>query len=173
MKQIAEGSEKAFTTLFRRHSNIVLGYSSKLLNSRSLGEDIAQEIWMKVVKMASSYQDTGQFKPWILTMTRNASFDYLRRQKFLADAGEDFAGNSEDVSRQSIESLMAIQENISRVQKALAELPVNQRAALLLWMTEDLSYDQIAHELDSSVSSVKSLLFRARETLTAKLKGSL
>jgi RNA polymerase sigma-70 factor (ECF subfamily) len=173
MQAIAQGNQKAFDSLFRRHSSKVLGYSSKLLGSRSLGEDVSQDVWMKVVKMAPSYKGQANFSAWILTMTRNACFDFLRTRKNLVTFDEERGESLPDVSKDSVLEILSSSDEISLVQNAIDELPAAQRTALLLWMTEDLSYEQIAHQLGTTVSSVKSVLFRARETLSERLRGAV
>jgi RNA polymerase sigma-70 factor (ECF subfamily) len=171
MQAIARGNQKAFALLFRRHSKGVLGYGVKLLGSKALGEDISQDVWIKVVKMAPSYQATQNFTAWILTITRNSCFDYLRSQKNLVAFDETHLSETlPDLSKQSVLEILSSADEVSAVQSAIANLPDSQRAALVLWMSEDLSYDDIANQLGTTVSAVKSALFRARETLALKLR---
>lgn len=172
MQGIASGNEKAFASLFRRHSSKVLGYGVKLIGSKSLGEDISQDVWIKVVKMAPSYQPSKNFTAWILTITRNACFDYMRSQKNLVSFDEQRGESLADVSKDSVIEILSGADEISMVQAAIATLPDSQRKVLVLWMSEDLSYDEISLQLGTSVSSVKSMLFRARETLALKLKAT-
>lgn len=170
MLAVAQGNEKAFASLFRRHSGKVLGYGTKLLGSKSLGEDISQDVWIKVVKMAPSYQATQNFTAWILTITRNACFDFLRTQVNLVAFDEERGESLADVSKESVLEILSSHDEVSAVQAAIAALPDSQRTVLVLWMSEDLSYDDIANQLKTSVSSVKSTLFRARESLALKLR---
>jgi RNA polymerase sigma-70 factor (ECF subfamily) len=171
MQAIARGSEKAFASLYRRHSKLVLGYGIKILGSKPLGEDISQDVWMKVVKMAPSYQASKNFTAWLLTITRNSCFDDLRSQKNLVAFDEAHVDKTlADISKESILEVLSRSDETSAVQAAIATLPESQRTALILWMSEDLTYDDIAHQLQTTVAAVKSTLFRAREALSLKLR---
>lgn len=77
-----------------------------------------------------------------------------------------------DTSASEFEAQVLARSEIARVRIALDELPDAQRVVLVLWMTEDLSYDQIAAQMNVSESSVKSLLFRARANLEKKIRGA-
>lgn len=172
MRLIAKGDDEAFDTLFRRHSARVLGYGRSILGSLSLAEDVSQDVWIKVVKMAPSYQTQNTFRAWVTTITRNSCLDILRARSTDVPLDNATADGLVDVERASIVEIMTAAADINAVRAAIAELPDSQRACLALWMTEELSYEEIARQLDLSLSSVKSLLFRARETLAARLRGA-
>lgn len=170
MKKVAEGCQKSFGQLFELHGSLILGYAVKLLQNKAFAEDIAQEVWVKLVKAAPNYQAQGQFKSWVLTMTRNLCFNKMkadRRLTFVEDTTqvEGFIEPSENFEEQLI-----VDQKMEGLKRVLDQLPENQRISLLMVAAEGLSYEEVAHELSISVSATKSLIHRARKTINEKLK---
>lgn len=169
MKQIAQGQAKAFRELFTRHGSLVLGYSRRMVREKALAEDISQEVWIKVVRAASSYKDEGVFRSWLLKIVRNTALNHLRNKQAIEPLSEESDVSS--TSHHDFEQIFDQQQDLNHIKDLIEELPANQRAALVMWLTEDLSYEELAHELETSVQAVKSLIFRARQQLTLKLRG--
>lgn len=172
MQRVAKGENQAFSALFDRHAHKVLGYATRLLSDRHRAEDLTQEVWMKVVKAAPSYQASGHFVAWLYTLIRNAALTELKRgQKWSQDKGISEVNESDfDLVANDLEEIMLRQSDIKRVQNAIGELPDSQRTVLVAWITEDLSYEELAVWTGLSLSAVKSLLFRARRTLESQLR---
>lgn len=167
--KIAQGSHSAFTKLFDRYSGLVLGYSSRIVGGTEIGQEMAQEVWMKVIRYAPSYKDTGKFKSWLMTITRNVCLSHLRSSKDWEEFADDHYCSEEEEN--TLEASFIFKDDIKQIKIAVDQLPMNQRLALTLHLTEQLSYEEISNELNLSISSVKSLIFRARETLKSKLDG--
>jgi RNA polymerase sigma-70 factor, ECF subfamily len=165
MQEIALGKNKAFVTLFERHSGKVLGYAMRLMGGdRARAEDISQMVWMKIIKAAPAYKSTSNFSAWLLTIVRHTSFNEMRGSKRRAE--EPLSKEViEAVTVDSIEQELVKTSDTDELKKRIDGLPEMQRLVLVAFMTEGLSYDDIASQLDISVSSVKSLLFRARQNL--------
>lgn len=170
MAEIARGSQKAFAKIFDRHSSKVLGYSMRLMGGDKIkAEDISQNAWMKVIKAAPSYKGSSNFIAWVYTIVRNTAFTEIRSRRRRGE--EELTDEvSENVSVESIESIISAQTDVDKLKKHIDDLPHSQRAVLVAFMTEELSYDEIASQLDLSVSSVKSLLFRARQSLNQSMR---
>lgn len=171
MVKIASGCQKSFSVLFERHGGKILGYAKKILSDHEKAEDVSQEIWMKVVKLAPNYRGEGFFKAWVMTMTRNTCLNILRKDQRLSfkddvsDVIEQGASLDDDFEKKMQQSF-----NLEIIKEALNELPEMQKLTLTLLITEELSYEEIAKEYDLSVSATKSLIFRARKSLQEKLK---
>ena len=171
MKEIAMGQTNAFNILFQRYSSAVLGYSCRILGSMEKAEDASQDIWMKLVKSASSFSGSS-VKPWLMTITRNTCLNVIRSQsRFREMKSELYETKDLHFQASDIEEILSQTQDIAAAKKVIQDLPDAQRVALTLYMTENCSYEEISKELDTSVSSVKSLLFRARETLRSQLQG--
>ncbi len=174
MNEIAKGNHPAFTHLFKRHSGKVLGYAKRLLVDQSKAEDVSQEVWLKVVKVASNYRGSGNFIAWVFTLTRNAAFNVLRDQKRWVDRHTSFSPDEEEMneplwSKGEWEKRWEQMNQIEKVKIEIDCLPDAQRIALVTWLTEDMSYEEVAAQLEVSVSALKSLLFRARQNLNRAL----
>lgn len=154
----------AFQKLFDRHAGSGLGYARRLVNDTATAEDLLQDTWMKIVRLAPNYTAQGQFKSWFLTLIRNSAFNFLRGQKRLS-----FSDSAHETATDHTPEIDVLKSERHRLlSEKIEALPENQRLALLLWAIEDLDYESIARELNTSVSAVKSLIFRARQ----KLEGS-
>lgn len=183
MAATARGDEDAFAELVRRHQHLVYGTVVRMLgNHRAEAEDVAQQIFIRVFKAAGRYQPEAKFTTWLLTICRNCVFTQLKKQgrwkkeePWQDEEGEErhpldhhadeSAGNaSENLLRRELEEA---------VQLAVGDLPESQRMALILRQYDQLDYEEIAKVLGTTVPSVKSLLFRARETLRKALQSYL
>lgn len=160
-------SKQAFRLLFDRHGGLVLGYCTRLLADRSLAEDVAQEVWMKVIQNAETYEPRQQLRPWLLTIARNTSLNVMRRRKNWEEL-ED----GHDVPEESADLLQSfVAENEARaIRDAIDALPEAQRTAISLLTIEGLPYDEIAHAMNLSLGSVKTHIHRARLALAESLK---
>lgn len=173
MERVAKGDSKAFQGLFDRYGARLLGYCRRFMGDSTRGEDMAQDVWMKVIKAASGYRAEGKFLAWLLSTARNTCLSEMRR------ASGKFEVPSEDIEEQNempaasahdFEMLMDQKHNLDLVKRKIEALPQAQRLVLTMAMSEDLSYEQIAKELELSLAAVKSLLFRARQTLLKSVR---
>jgi RNA polymerase sigma-70 factor (ECF subfamily) len=169
MAMIAQGNQRAFQEVYRRYSPHVLGYSRRLIRDRGLSEETSQEVWIKVVRAASSYRGEGSLKAWLYTVVRRTAFNYLRDH---ISSEETAMAEVVEQSQSDFEERVLARAQIDEVRAVLETLPVNQRVALTMWLTEDLSYEDIAREMNLSESAVKSLLFRARNEMSVKIRGA-
>jgi RNA polymerase sigma-70 factor, ECF subfamily len=140
-------------------------------------EDLAQQVFLKVWKAAPRYRPEAKFTTWLLTICRHCVFTQLKKSRrtqtvSLAYEGEDGEGESThpDLTVQTADLSLMQDEMVARVEAAIRELPENQRVALTLRQYEQLDYEEIGRVMGLSVSSVKSLLFRARDRLREELK---
>lgn len=170
MTMIADGQQQAFREIYRRYAPHVLGYSRRLIRDRGVSEEVAQEVWIRVVRAAAAYRGEGSLKAWLYTVVRRTAFNYLRdhinKEEVATDAPEVA------LTLVEFEQQVLARAEVDAVKAALNELPDNQRVALTLWLTEDLSYEDIAREMGLSESAVKSLLHRARVTLSERCGGA-
>lgn len=168
MLRIASGNSKAFRQLFDRHGSRLLGYCSRFMGGKSKGEDVAQEVWMKVIRAAQSYRGEGKFLSWLLMIARTSCLSELRK----GSAFEEIQDLEEPAEAQTpVDQQLEKSQDLMRLKKSIDELPDAQRVVLTFWMVHESSYEDIARETALSVAAVKSLLFRARQTLEKKLKG--
>lgn len=178
MRLVARGDTASFEKLIERHQSLVIGTVARMLGSNSDVEDIAQQVFIRVWKSAFRYVPRAKFTTWLLKITRNLVFNELRRAKSRGHAPIQTETNMEemqlkDESNPAPDASLLESELQEAIEKAIGELPETQRMALVLRRYEEFSYEQIADILDLSVPAVKSVLFRARTELRARLANYL
>jgi RNA polymerase sigma-70 factor (ECF subfamily) len=178
MRLVSRGDTAAFQDLVERHQTLVLGTVGRMLGSNSDVEDIAQQVFIRVWKSAARYVPRAKFTTWLLKITRNLVFNELRRAKRRAqvpmqtDVGAEQIPLKDEAAPAPDASLLE-SELQQAIEQAISELPEAQRMAVILRRYEELSYEQIGEILDLSVPAVKSVLFRARTELRARLSSYL
>lgn len=178
MTRVREGDAEAFAMIVERHQHRVVGTIAKMLGSVTEAEDVAQQVFLRVWRSAPRWKPTAKFTTWLLTITRNLVFNEVRRQKrsrtsSLDEESEQNMPEREDVSVISPAQELANRELEQVVDAAIAELGEQSRMALILRRYEELPYEEIAEILGTTVPAVKSLLFRARTELRARLSAYL
>jgi RNA polymerase sigma-70 factor (ECF subfamily) len=178
MSLVARGDTAAFEELIERHQALVIGTVGRMLASNSDVEDIAQQVFVRVWRSASRYVPRAKFTTWLLKITRNLVFNEMRRSKRHAHVPLQPEPGAEEIpikdeSVQAPDAALLEHELQQAIEDAIAQLPESQRMAVVLRRYQDLSYEQIAEVLDLSVPAVKSLLFRARTELRARLSSYL
>ena len=174
MAKVAAGDHRAFRELVERHQNAVVGTVSKMLGNSTDSEDIAQLVFIRIWKHAKRYKADYKFTTYLYTITRNLVYNESRRRSrkktISTDEREDehHLQHPADPRNQPDNSLLT-GELQQAVDDAIASLPENQRMAVVLRRYENLAYEEIAKVLETTVPSVKSLLFRARTTLRESL----
>ncbi len=174
MYRIAEGDEQAFRQLVERHQNAVVGTVARMLNDPTEAEDIAQLAFLRIWKHAKRWRPEAKFTTYLFTITRNLVFNESRRRTRRKEVSteereEDSGFQMASESRHGPQEETMKLEMHQQIDRAIATLPEAQRTAVILYSYESLPYEEIARVLNTSVSSVKSLLFRARTTLREKL----
>jgi RNA polymerase sigma-70 factor (ECF subfamily) len=178
MSLVAGGDTSAFEKLIERHQALVVGTVARMLGSNSDVEDLAQQVFLRVWRSAGRYVARAKFTTWLLKITRNLVFNEMRRTKRHAHVPMQPEGQVEqipvkDESVQSPAESLLEKELQQAIESAIIELPATQRMALILRRYEDRSYEEIGDVLNLSVPAVKSVLFRARTELRARLSNYL
>ena len=165
MARIAGGDEPAFRALARRHVPGVVGLARRILGNAADAEDVAQDAMLRVWTNAPRWQPVAQFRTWLTRVVVNLCLDRKRRTPFIElEAAGELADSAPDPLAQHESN-----EIDRRLEAAIAQLPMRQRAAVVLTYREGLSNAQTADILDTSVSAVETLLVRAKQNLRAQL----
>jgi len=170
------GSEQDFEALVNRYAPAVYRLARGITRGPQDAEDVVQETFLRAFRHLDSFAPSkATFKTWLLTIARNQSinvFSSVKRRalRFLSEVDTDDRGTESFNSPFSgvdkdAEGLLEMKQEYFRVQHALQKLPERQRTAMLLKAQQDMSYDQIAQVMNTSVSSVESLIFRGRKRL--------
>jgi RNA polymerase sigma-70 factor (ECF subfamily) len=180
------GDDRAFAMLVRRHQNLVYGTVAKMLgpDGRDGAEDVAQQIFVRVYRAAPRWKPQAKFTTWLLTVVRNCVFTEQKKlsrrmSRMVHEPAPSEEGGETSFDRHADQEMLSSDQQVMQremeeaVNAAVAGLPEAQRMALVLRQYEQLDYEEIAAVLKTTVPAVKSLLFRARETLRASLQRHL
>ncbi len=169
------GDNKAFELLLRRYQKLVYNVTYQMLRNHDTASDLTQDTFLKAYKALPSFDTQKSFKPWLLKIATNLSLNSIRDNKHQQSLDELLEVNpqAEPVSVEDVEQEVEWRVSQHMLFEALGALPLKQREAFVLRYQHDLPYEEIAEISELSVSSVKSLLFRARENLRKLLTGRL
>lgn len=182
MLRVKQGDHTAFAELVDKYKQPVMNLAYRMLRDATEAEDLSQAVFIQVYKSADRYRIASKFSTWLFTIARNLCLNELRRRSrhpadsldaTHPDQPDQPLHQFEDKTNPSPPEHLLGGELEAKVEEAVAELPENQRLALLLCQQDELSYEQMAEVLDCTVSATKSLIHRGRETIKAKLKPYL
>lgn len=176
MMRVRDGDEAAFRELVESTEDRVFGTIVRMLGGIEGAEDLAQRVYVRIWQARARYEPSAKFSTWMFAITRRLVLNERRARArrgavFREPAvGEELrapaAGNS-PISEASASELSRA------IEAALSQLPEEQRMAMVLRRYEEMPYEDIARVLETTVPAVKSLLFRARETLRSRLAAWL
>lgn len=179
MLRVRDGDSASFEVLLRRHRLPVVSFFRRMVRDQALAEDLAQEVFLRVYKSRERYQPDARFTTWLYRIATNLALNAIRDRK---DAVSDSAGEEAEggpilerfVDPQPTVEQRLVQHDRQRlIRQAIEGLPENQRLAVIMHKYQEVDYRQIARVLKVSESAVKSLLFRAYETLRGRLEPLL
>jgi RNA polymerase sigma-70 factor, ECF subfamily len=170
MARAADGDRSAWNALYVRHRDRVFRIALRFLADDAASRDVTQDVFISLFAHARTYRQGGSFLAYLRRMTVNrcmnarASAHETHRDASSGAILGDIADRAPDP-----EARFQQEQTAAAVRAAIAALPPRQRMAVVLSRLEGLSYEEIAAALDCSVSSVESLLFRARQALARTL----
>jgi RNA polymerase sigma-70 factor (ECF subfamily) len=175
MVRVKEGDGASFAVLLEKHRSPVIHFLYRMLQNQAVAEELAQEVFLRVYRSRGTYEPTAKFTTWLFRIATHLALNSLRdgrneryQESLDGDSGEHAARQFSD-KQPSAEAAMVNEVRVEEIRHAVASLPEKQRAAVLMHKYQEMEYSQIAKILNCSESAVKSLLFRAYETLRARL----
>ena len=179
MLRVRSGDDESFELLLNRHRRPLISYFCRMVRDQALAEDLAQEVFLRVYQARERYQPEARFTTWLYRIATNLALNAIRDRRG-PDAPAEAEGDPGDPPEARIvDSKPTAEQNLVRrdrdriIRQAVEALPDNQRAAVILHKYQEVDYRQISRILGVSESAVKSLLFRAYETLRQRLEPLL
>lgn len=175
MLRVKDGDDASFAILLDRYRGPVIHFIYRMIQNHPVAEELAQEVFLRVYRSRSTYEPAAKFTTWLFRIATHLALNWLRdgkHEKSQERLDDNEAGEApRDVidRKPSVEQKLVNRARMEEIRRAIAELPEKQRAAVLMHKYEEMDYSQIAKVLNCSESAVKSMLFRAYETLRAKL----
>ena len=168
LDQARRGDKAAFGKIIEAYQRPVYNLAYRMLSNSGEAEEAAQEAFIRAYTRLDSYNPNHKFSTWLLSITSNYCIDLIRKRRaVLLSIDEPLPPHPSLMSERASGPEPQIMQNEQEemVQRLLAELAPEYREAVVLRYWYELSYDEIAEMMDTTVSAIKSRLFRARRQL--------
>jgi RNA polymerase sigma-70 factor (ECF subfamily) len=179
MLDVKAGDEQSFELLLRKYRTPLVNFLYRMVRDSAVAEDLAQEVFLRVYRARKEYAPSAKFTTWMFRIATNLALNSVRDNRHhlleismdrTVNAGGDEQPAMEVPDRKpTVEQQLVERTRSALILRAVHALPEKQRAAVLLHKYQELDYDEIARILECSESALKSLLFRAYETLRVEL----
>jgi len=181
MLDVKAGDQQSFELLLQRYRTPLVNFLYRMVRSREQAEDLAQEVFLRVYRAREDYEPSAKFTTWLFRIATNLALNSLRDHRYQkleismdAPIVADAEGGDERMmevadEHPDIEQHLVEEARKKMIRHAIEKLPEKQRAAVLLHKYQELDYSEISKILRCSESALKSLLFRAYETLRVEL----
>ena len=175
MLRVREGDPASFALLLERHRVPVIHFLYRMVQNQAVAEELAQEVFLRVYRSRHSYEPTARFTTWLFRIATHLALNQIRDRRHEKSSESLDEDPRDGISRQVADTLPNVEQDLLRqarlneVRQAIETLPAKQKAAVLMHKYQEMEYSQIAKVLSCSESAVKSLLFRAYETLRSRL----
>ena len=184
VERAVAGDQGAFELLVIKYQRRIQRLIGRMVRDVDLVEDIAQETFIRAYRALHQFRGDAQFYTWLYRIAVNTAKKFLmelkrdptvseRSFKSEDDSDETSWRGNEPMSDETPESVLAAKEIAVAVNAALEALPEELRQALTLREIEGLSYEEISDVMNCPIGTVRSRIFRARETISAKVKPML
>ena len=176
MLRVREGDDTSFALLLERYRTPLIGFLCRMVQNQAVAEELAQEVFLRVYRNRASYEASAKFTTWFYRIATHLALNWIRDNKkkirnhdsLDQETADGMERQVADGSR-SIEDELVRQTRFREIRAAVEALPDKQRAAVLMHKYQGLGYQQIAQALECSESALKSILFRAYQTLRGRL----
>ena len=176
MLDVKAGDDASFDLLLQKYRTPLVNFLYRMVRDAATAEDLAQEVFLRVYRARKQYSPSAKFTTWLFRIATNLALNSVRDNRYRqmqvsldVPAEEDVAPIQIPAKEMRIDEHMVERDRARMIRQAVAALPEKQRVAVLLHKYEEMDYGEIAKILDCSESALKSLLFRAYETLRVQL----
>lgn len=176
---IIDHDQGAFKELVEKHQQLVIRICYSLVHELEDARDLAQEVFIEVMKSASSFRGSAKLSSWIYRIAVNKSLNYLKKSRrrestaffSFREKNREEKGDEGPVSNSSDRGDMMMEEKELKraLHLAISKLPENQKIAFTLHKYEELPYKEIAEVMHVSLASVESLIHRAKMNMQKRL----
>lgn len=171
VQDVLSGDRRAFIKLIKQYEGLVLHIVTPLIGTGADREDICQDVFMKVYEKLNTFQFRSKLGTWIGNIAYNTSVNFLQKKRnillsSLVSPGNEIAFlETADTDISDPEEIMIRHEDVQHLNRAIDTLTEFQKTVLLLFYKDELSLDEISSVMEMPVNTVKSHLFRAKNSL--------
>jgi RNA polymerase sigma-70 factor (ECF subfamily) len=177
MLDVKAGDDASFDLLLQKYRTPLVNFLYRMVRDTATAEDLAQEVFLRVYRARKQYSPSAKFTTWLFRIATNLALNSMRDNRHrkmdvsidATPVDEDLAPMQLPAPEMRIDEHMIERDRADFIRSAISALPEKQRVAVLLHKYEEMDYGEIAKILDCSESALKSLLFRAYETLRVQL----
>jgi RNA polymerase sigma-70 factor (ECF subfamily) len=176
MLDVKAGDDASFNLLLQKYRTPLINFLYRMVRDSATAEDLAQEVFLRVYRARKQYSPSAKFTTWLFRIATNLALNSVRDNRHRqmdvsidAPVEEDEAPLQLPAREMRIDEHMIERDRAEFIRQAISSLPEKQRVAVLLHKYEEMDYAEIAKILECSESALKSLLFRAYETLRVQL----
>ena len=168
------GDRASFGRIVEEYRRPVISHVYRLVRDVSIAEELSQEVFLRVYR-TRDYHPTAKFRSWLFRIATNLALNWLRDHRHEAHHQRLDHPPAQGRLREpqthapTMEEFLVRDTRLAEVRAAIRQLPPNHRAAVLMHKYQELDYAEMARVLNCSVPAIKSLLFRAYETLRKRL----
>jgi RNA polymerase sigma-70 factor (ECF subfamily) len=174
LEHLKNGDEFIFKYVYDLYARMVYNVCVRMTGNKEEAEDVTQDVFIKVFNSINSFREDAKLSTWVYQIAVNICINKLRRNKVIRFLSPDF-WEEEKGGKEMADNSLSPEKTLEKsemqliVQNSINALPAKQRTAIILSRYEELSYKEISGIMGLSLSSVESLLFRAKENLAKKL----
>ena len=162
-----KGDDFAFVSLYNRYKGPVYTFCLKMLFDRDLAQDVMQETFLRIYENRDRLLNAHSFKAWTFTIARNQCLNQFRRSSKHVGLDEESISTAPETAVLTQVANLEKSEQVALVNHFLGQLKPEYREVIILREYQNLTYDEIAAVTRSTLSAVKSRLFKARRKLAA------
>lgn len=170
------GDQDAFSQLVTRWERPIYALAYRTLGREEDARDVAQDAFMRAYRGLKGFKGEAKFSSWLYRITLNLCRDWIRKERraplVQVPEGTDAVdlADQQAAPSESVEDLVARREMSAAVQLAMADLPEEQRTAIMLKEYHGLTFQEIAEMLDCPLSTVKTRLYQGLSVLRRRLE---
>lgn len=152
-----------FEVLYQRYGAKVYAKCLSMLKDEVMAQDATQEIFLKIFTNLSKFKEKSKFSTWVYSITYNYCIDFLRRRKRMGNVFSDEMEQAPDIPDDEISDKVLLEIEIQQLKEILDNIPVGDKAVLLMKYQDEMSIKEIAAVLDKTESAVKMKIKRAKD----------
>ncbi len=176
MLDVKAGDELSFELLLKKYRSPLINFLYRMVKDQAAAEDLAQEVFLRIYRARKEYSPTAKFTTWLFRIATNLALNAIRDGRYRQMQISIDTARDEDepvieiaAPESRADDRLIERERNEMIRSAILALPEKQRVAVILHKYQEMDYAQIGKILGCSESALKSLLFRAYETLRVQL----
>ncbi|RZF57479.1 RNA polymerase sigma factor [Sphingobacterium corticibacterium] len=172
--RLQSGDQDAFRVLYERYSRLIYGNIMRFIGDESVADDLLQDVFVKIWEHRASIDPNLSFSAYLFTCSRNTVFNFKRRLKLEIESAIHLAYDSTGFV-ESVDSILHKKEVQNLIENVISQLPLQRQRIFRMCKLDGKSYQEVAEELQISVSTVRDHIVKANKFIKDVLmyEGSL